>query len=161
VAAKERAGVPDLPVRVLTNGIDLDREEVVEALAWLDGRGGEVWAKLDAGTEAYYDRVARTKTPLARVMENLTAAARIRPLVIQSLFMTLDGEPPPESEIEAWLGRLGDLLAAGGRIARVQVYTVARAPAETWVGALPLTELSRIAALVTDRLGVPADAFGP
>jgi hypothetical protein len=160
VAAKERAGVPDLPVRILTNGIDLDREEVVDALAWLDGRGGEVWAKLDAGTEGYYERIARTSTPLAKVLGNLTAAARLRPIVIQALFMAIDDAPPPEPEIGAWLGRLEEIRDGGGRVKLVQVYTVARAPAEGYVSPLPLDELERIAGLVRDRLGVPADAYG-
>ena len=68
--------------------------------------------------------------------------------------------PPPESEIEAWLARLEGILAAGGRLSHVQVYTVARRPAEGFVGALANEELERIAALVRDRLGVPADAYG-
>jgi wyosine [tRNA(Phe)-imidazoG37] synthetase (radical SAM superfamily) len=160
VRAKEAAGVPDLPVRIITNAIDLDREEVVEALAYLDERGGEVWAKLDAGTEVYYDRIARTSTPLGKVLRNITETARLRPVTIQALFLTEGGEPPLEAEIDAWLDRLGEILAAGGRLSHVQVYTVARRPAEGYVGALPDEELERVAALVRDRIGVPADAYG-
>ena len=81
-------------MRILTNGIDLDREEVTTALAFLDDHGGEVWAKLDAGTQARFDAVARTKTSLAKVVENIRATARIRPVVIQALFFRLDGEGP-------------------------------------------------------------------
>ncbi len=161
VRAKDDAGVPDLPVRIITNAIDLDREEVVRALELLDDHAGEVWAKLDAGTESYYDRVARTSTPLPRVLANITETARLRPVAIQALFLTLDGAPPPEAEIEAWLGRLEEILAAGGRLSHVQVYTVARRPAEDFVGALEDGELDRIAALVRDRVGVAADAYGP
>jgi len=158
LAAKEAAGVPDLPVRIITNAIDLDREEVAQALALLDGRGGEIWAKLDAGSQAWFDRVARTKTPLDRVVTNIAAAARVRPVVIQSLFMKLDGEAMPEAEIEAWLGRLREIREAG-EISLVQVYTVARAPAEDRVEALDRDVLERIAGLVTSRLGVAAEVY--
>ncbi|MEN8148560.1 MAG: radical SAM protein [Planctomycetota bacterium] len=156
--SKEKAGVPDLPVRILTNAIDLDRDEVVAALAMMDGRGGEIWAKLDAGTQAYFDRVARTKTTLNEVVSNIADVARLRPVTIQALFMALDGEPVPEAEIEAWLGRLGEIREAG-EIALVQVYTVARDPAEDWVGPLDRTELERIAGLVTSRHGVDAEVY--
>jgi wyosine [tRNA(Phe)-imidazoG37] synthetase (radical SAM superfamily) len=158
LAAKDAAGVPDLPVRIITNAIDLDREEVVAALAMLDGRGGEIWAKLDAGTREYFDRVARTKTPLDRVVANIAEAARLRPVVIQALFMELDGEPVPGTEIEAWLGRLEE-IGKTGEISLVQVYTVARDPAEAWVGPLSRDALERIAELVRSRLGVAAEVY--
>jgi hypothetical protein len=160
VAAKEACGVPDLPVRILTNAIDLDRDEVVEALAFLDAHGGEVWAKLDAGTEEHFRRVARCGTTLAKVVANIAAAARPRPVVIQALFLALDGAPPPPVEIDAWLARLREVLDAGGRISLVQVYTVARRPAEPSVSALPLPALRAIADRVTADLGLPAMAFG-
>jgi wyosine [tRNA(Phe)-imidazoG37] synthetase (radical SAM superfamily) len=159
VSAKEAAGVPDLPVRIITNAIDLDRDEVVEALELLDDHGGEIWAKLDAGTEEYFERVARTKTSLKRVVENITEAAGRRPLVIQALFMRIEGEPPPDAEIEAWLARLEAIVDGGGTISLVQVYTVARDPAESWVSALPKDALDRIAGAVRTRLGIPAEVY--
>ncbi|MCU0726145.1 MAG: radical SAM protein [Planctomycetes bacterium] len=161
VRVKETCGVPDLPVRIITNAIDLDREEVREALRFLDGRGGEVWAKLDAGTEEHFRRVARTATPFAKILRNITETARERPVVIQSLFCRLDGAPPPGAEIDAWLGRLGDILGGGGRIDLVQVYTTARPPAERFVSPLSLEELEGIAARVRSALGLRADAYGP
>ena len=159
VRAKEAAGVPDLPVRIITNGIDLDRAEVVEALAFLDGHAGEVWAKLDAGTQEYYDRVNRTATPLAKVVENVREAARIRPVVIQALFLSMDGEPTPDAEIEAWILRLREITQGGGSVSLVQVYTVARPPAEAGVAAVSGEHLARIAGLVRGRLGLRAEVY--
>ena len=63
------------------------RPHVQKGLALLDANNGEIWAKLDAGTEEYFRRTMRTKVPFERVLENITEAARVRPLVIQSLFM--------------------------------------------------------------------------
>ena len=61
-------------------------------------------------------------------MENIISAARVRPVVIQSLFMKLDGAGPDDSELQAYVERLLDITRAGGKISHVQVYTVARPP---------------------------------
>jgi len=159
VRAKAAAKVPEAPVRVITNAIDLDREEVVKALAYLDENGGEIWAKLDAGTPEYFDRVARTKTSFKKVLANLLATAKVRPLTIQALFPRLAGEDPPKTEIEAWIARLEEILAGGGRLSLVQVHTVARPPAESFVGAVEHSVLVEIAELVTARTGIPAEVY--
>jgi wyosine [tRNA(Phe)-imidazoG37] synthetase (radical SAM superfamily) len=159
VRAKEVAGVPETPVRLITNAIDLDRDEVVRALAWLDGHGGEIWAKLDAGTPEQFDRVARTKTSFEKVLANLQAAAKLRPITIQALFLRLSGEDPTEAEIDAWIGRLEDILREGGDLSLVQVYTVARPPAESFASAVDRTLLAGIARRVTARTGVRAIAY--
>jgi wyosine [tRNA(Phe)-imidazoG37] synthetase (radical SAM superfamily) len=143
---------------VITNATLLDRPLVAEALDFLSGVGGEIWAKLDAGTEAYYQLVDRSKVPLARVLRNLLACGRRHPLVIQSLFMRLHGEDPPAAELAAWLSRLAQLVADGCQIALVQVYTVARAPAESYVSALDDQALDRLCQRV-QALGLAAEAF--
>ncbi len=159
VRAKESAGVPETPVRLITNAIGLDRAEVIEALAWLDGHGGEIWAKLDAGTPGYFDRIARTKTPFEKVIGNLRAAAKLRPLTIQTLFLRLAGENPGQAEIEAWIQRLEEILAGGGSLSLVQVYTVARPPAEAFVSAVDRALLDEIARRVIVRTGVNAVVY--
>ena len=154
----ERLGL-DARIVVITNATQLDRPAVAETLSFLDAHRGEVWAKLDAGTEAHYLEMDRSAVPFAHVLENLLGAARTRPLVIQSMFARLRGVAPAQEEIGAWLGRLRDLVAGGGRIARVQVYTSARRTTEDWVTPLTDSELEAIAARVR-ALGLAADIFG-
>ena len=146
---------------VITNATLLQRPETAAALAFLDGVPSEIWAKLDAGTEEYYQRVDRSKVPLARVLENLLAAGRARPIVIQSLFMRLEGVGPAAAEIDAYCARLRDLVAGGCRIRLVQVYTTARATAESFVTPLPAAGVDAIVARVR-ALGIAAEAYyGP
>jgi hypothetical protein len=64
---------------------------VQRGLELLDQNNGEVWAKLEAGTDAYYQLIERTQIPFRQVLDNITAAARLRPVVIQSLFMRVSG----------------------------------------------------------------------
>jgi wyosine [tRNA(Phe)-imidazoG37] synthetase (radical SAM superfamily) len=156
---KRRRGLADVKIVVITNATMFHRPTVRDALAVLAANNGEIWAKLDAGTETYYHRVDRTTIPFARVLENITAIARTQPLVIQALFMKLDGEGPSGAEEEAFCQRLTEITSAGGRIKLVQVYTVARRPAETFVTPLTNDEVVALTELVRRRTGLAAEAF--
>jgi wyosine [tRNA(Phe)-imidazoG37] synthetase (radical SAM superfamily) len=163
IAAEEiaAAGVPDTKIVVITNATLLRRPLVAEALTYLDQHNGEIWAKLDAGTEDYYRQIERTSIPLDRVLENILACGREREILIQSLFMRLHNIGPSAAEISAYLARLTALKAGGCRIKTVQVYTVARRTAEDWVTPLPNAEVDAIVSQITP-LGLPAQAFyGP
>jgi wyosine [tRNA(Phe)-imidazoG37] synthetase (radical SAM superfamily) len=153
-AVRDREGLA-APLRLLTNATLLDRGAVRAALAEFD----ELWCKLDAGSDEYFHRVNGTRLPLARVLANLAAVARERPIVVQSLFPTFAGEGPPPQEVEAYVARLRELVEAGGTVQRVQVYTVARPPADPHVGALAPERLAEIAARVK-ALGLPVEVFG-
>jgi len=156
---KERHGLSGVKLVLITNASMFHRPAVRRALEILDANNGEIWAKLETGTEEYYQRVERTKIPFRQILDNITAAAQLRPLVIQSLFMHIEGEPPTAAEIEAYCDRLNEIVAAGGRIRLVQVYTVARRPAESFVAPLSNAEVDAIAATVTSRTGLPAEVY--
>ncbi len=159
---KQRRRLEDVKLVLITNATMLHRPAVREALAVLDANNGEIWAKLEAGTEAYYRQIDRSTIPFQRVLDNITEAARARPIVIQALFLRLNGQPPPAAELEAFCDRLNDILKAGGGLKLVQVYTVAREPAESYVDALTAAEVDAIVNLVQRRTGLPAEPFyGP
>ncbi len=158
-ALKREAGLDDTRIVLITNACYLTRPRVKGALAVLDANNGEIWAKLDAGTEAHYRKVNRPNFPLQHVVDNIIATAKVRPVVIQSLFMRLDDEPPDEAELRAYLDRLGEITSAGGRIKLVQVYTVARRPAEPFVSPLSREEVDLITERVRRDAGVSAEAF--
>ena len=144
-AVRRRYALEDVKLVLITNATLFDRPAVRRALEILDANGGEIWAKLDAGTEAFYRTMNRSAVPWQRILDNLREAARARPIVIQTLFGRLHDEPPPRAEIEAYGDRLREILDAGGRIKLVQLHTVARRPAEAWVSALNDAELDAIA----------------
>jgi len=156
---KREIGSDDIKMVLITNASMFHREHVERGLSILDANQGEIWAKLDAGTEKYYHKIERTPIPFQQILDNLAAAARVRPIVIQSLFMRVAGDPPSQQELAAWCDRLNEIVAAGGRLSLVQVYTIARRPAESEVSALSDTEVDAIAQLVRDRVGIPALAF--
>ncbi len=159
LAIKRAAGYDGLKLVVLTNATLLDRPSVQEAMRLMDEDQGEFWLKLDAGTETYYDLIERTSVPFAKVLRNILQAARVRPVVLQSLFMRVRGAPPPAAEIAAYCNRVGEILAGGGRVSLIQVYTVARVPAESYVAPLADAEVDAIAAEVRRSLPVAVEAF--
>jgi wyosine [tRNA(Phe)-imidazoG37] synthetase (radical SAM superfamily) len=158
-AIKRRRGLDSVKLILITNASMLHRPAVKQALETLHANNGEVWAKLDAGTEAYYRQIERTTIPFDRIVANVTEAARAHPLVVQALFLRLHGRPPAAEEQEAFCERLNEIQAAGGRIELVQVYTVARPPAESFVTALADAEVDALAELVRKRTGLRAETF--
>lgn len=158
-ALRGAAGLKDAKIVLITDACYLTRPAVESALRVMDEHNGEIWAKLDAGTEDYYRKVNRPNFPLAHVMENIIEAARVRPVVIQSMFMRLHDEPPSQEELQAFIERLCEIREAGGRIRYVQVYTVARNPAEEYVTPLTNDEVDAIVELVRRRADLEAEAF--
>jgi len=156
---KRRRGLDDVKMVLITNASMFHRPHVKRGLEILDAHQGEIWAKLEAGTEAYYQRVERTPIPFARILQNITQAAQIRPLVIQALFMKIAGEAPPQEELAAFCDRLNEIADAGGRIKLVQIYTVARKPAESIVSSLANEQVDQIAELVNERTGLATASF--
>ena len=149
---------PYFKIVLVTNATGLDRPEVGRAVRLLKSTD-EIWAKLDAGTQAYMDRVNRPDRPLEHVLANITALAKRRPVMIQSLFPALNGEVPDPAEIEAYLGRLREMKQASASIPLVQIYSATRPTAQSACGHLPLRVLSDIARRVRVATGLTAEVF--
>lgn len=152
---KDRLGLGEMKIVLITNSSRLDSPQVLRALPILDAHNGEIWAKLDAGSEEYFQRVNRPGRGLhlEQIVANIAAIARGRPVVIQTLLLRLDGRGPDPAEIEAYCGRLRQVLQAGGLIKLIQLHTVARDPAEA--AAAPLSDAELDALAETIRPGVP------
>ncbi len=160
IALRDEAGLPNVKIIVITNASLFHRPQVREALALVDHAGGEVWAKLDAGTAEYFKLIDDTTIPYERILRNIRDLGRVQPLVIQSCFMRVCGVGPSDEEIAAYIGRLCDFVADGAQIKLVQVYSVSRPPAESYVAALPPPELERIRSRVEAALGdIPVRRF--
>ncbi|MGD0016029.1 MAG: radical SAM protein [Verrucomicrobiia bacterium] len=152
---------------LITNAVGLARADVKRGLAIMDANDGEVWAKLDAGTEEYFRLINRAKIPFARILKNITATAKDRPIFIQSLFLKLHGRGPSADEIDAYCSRLRDVVNAGGRIHGVQICTVARKPMAivdgnpAWksVTALADAEVDAITRRVGEETGLDVESF--
>lgn len=155
----DRHGLPDVKVIVLTNALLLDRPKVMDALRELKGGSYEVWAKLDAGTEEYFEYIAGRKLSLSRVVDNITAASQELEITIQALFPMVNGHGPGEDEIRAFAERINEITSNGGNIRLVQVYTTARRPAHEEIGMIEDARLDEIGAFVASRVDVPVKVY--
>lgn len=158
-----RVKPPEAKIVLITDAGGLDRPDVKRGLEIMDANNGEIWAKLDAGTEDYFKLINRTKIPFERILRNISEAAKVRPIVIQSLFLKIRGVGPSDDEIVAYCHRLRDI----GNIKLVQVYTVARkamtmvdgVPAWQFITALSNGEVDAVTARVKNEAGVKAESF--
>ncbi|QNN24233.1 radical SAM protein [Planctomycetales bacterium ZRK34] len=137
---------------VLTNMTLAHREYVQRAFALLDKTHSEIWAKLEAGTQAYYEQVDRSAVKLDRVLANILTTGKLRPVVIQSMWMRLHDQLPPEAEFDAFADRLKSLRKDGCQIKQVQLYTIARHTAEAYATPLSDDELDQLSDHLKDRL---------
>lgn len=153
-----KAGISPLHVFLLTNATLFHRPRVQVGLQTLRKLGGVVWAKLDAGTQEYFEKVDGSRLSLDRIQDNILQEARLAPVVLQCLFPAFDGLGPSEPEIAAWASRIQAIVAGGGKIREVQVTTVARRPADPRVGVLPVEALASIASAAR-ALGVEVQVF--
>lgn len=153
---KQELELDDVKMVLITNASMFHRDHVKAGLQILDENQGEIWAKLEAGTEAYFQTIDRTSFKLQEIVDNIAAAARRRSVVIQSLFMNVNGVAPSNEELLAFCSRLSEIVTAGGAIDHVQIYTVARPPAESFVTALSNSEVDQIVTLVKEQTGITA-----
>ena len=161
---RRAAGCEDAKIVVITNATQLSQPQFQRALPILDANNGEIWAKLDAGTDDYFQTVNRPhpRVALDEVVKDIADIAHGRAVVIQSLFLKLSGHGPTDAEIAAYGRRLKDILAAGGTIKLVQAHTIARPPMMPTASALSDAELDAIAQRIRADLlpaAVPVEVY--
>jgi wyosine [tRNA(Phe)-imidazoG37] synthetase (radical SAM superfamily) len=158
VRVRASGGFPFFKMVLITNASGLNLAEVQKGLSFFTLRD-EVWAKLEAGTQAYMDRVNKPDTSLESVIANILELARRRPVIIQSLFPKVDGAGPSEEEIQQYALRLRELKEAGAQIPLVQIYSATRPTPHSECGHLSLRALSQIARCVRRVAGLRAEVF--
>jgi wyosine [tRNA(Phe)-imidazoG37] synthetase (radical SAM superfamily) len=149
---------PFFKIVLITNGSGLDLQPVQDALQYFTA-GDDIWIKLDAGTQAYMDKVNRSGASLDKLLHNVRLIGCSRPIVIQSMFPLIAGEEPSADEISQYLERLKELKRDGVRISLVQVYSATRPSAHPECAHMPLKSLSRIKQRIKAEAGLNAEVF--
>jgi wyosine [tRNA(Phe)-imidazoG37] synthetase (radical SAM superfamily) len=149
---------PFFKIVLITNATGLRLAQVRAGIEILTS-DDEIWAKLDAGTQAGMDLVNRADLRIETVVENILELGRERPIVIQSLFPLLRGAEPPVEEIDAYIERLRELRDGGAKIDYVQIYSAHRPAIHPDCGHLPLRSLSAITKRVREETGLRAEVF--
>jgi hypothetical protein len=113
---------------LISNGSLVAKPEVQLGLEQLARRGGEVWFKLDRGSDAALRTTNGATTSVVRHQDRLRTAARLCRTFVQSCWYTQAGYDPPASDVEDFISVLERVLEAGTALAGVQLYTLARKP---------------------------------
>ena len=149
---------PFFKMVLITNSSGLDLPLVQRGVGCFTSHD-EVWAKLDAGTQEWMDRVNHTSERLDRIVANIHSLARERPVIVQTLFPMIGEIGPLDGEIAAYSERLREITDGGGRIDSVQIYSANRPTPHSECGHLPLRRLSEIAQQVRRATGLRVEVF--
>jgi wyosine [tRNA(Phe)-imidazoG37] synthetase (radical SAM superfamily) len=95
-----------IKVRLISNGSLMDKATVLASLKHLARLNGEVWFKLDGGTQAGIARINDVNIKPKAHLQRLRNCVAVCPTFVQTCLFAMDGEPPSEEDTEAYLGLL-------------------------------------------------------
>jgi len=142
---------------VITNGTHTHRTTVKEGFRRLAAHRGQIWFKLDAGTDADLSRIHQTPIKLQAQLDRLALAAEACPTWIQTAWVGWDGEPPSEAMTAAYVDALQHALDRGIALEGVLLYGLARPSHQSVAGRLhrlPEATLNALAQRI-EALGLP------
>lgn len=137
---------------LITDSSNLLAPHVINALEIMMANRGEIWLKLDAGTNEYYKEINRTHVPFEKILHNIERTSQRYPVTIQSLFLRWNGLIPTREEIDSFANHLQRFIRNGSQLQALQIYTVARPTPELNATALTLKELKLIEKWVLQRV---------
>ena len=143
---------------LITNGSCVHRPEVERGLRRMARHRGQVWLKVDAATREAAKRINGVAVDPERQMRQARRAAALCPTWIQTCMFRMDGRPPAEEDIQAWLEFLARLKGQAPGFRGVLLYGLARPSMQPEAGRLsPLgeSEMHALAARA-EALGIPA-----
>jgi len=150
-----QGGQPSLPLRLITNGSMLLRQNVRRAVGLLGKTvDGEVWFKLDRATITGMELVNGNHQLTASVVKRLRCCAQLAPTWLQTCWFAEHGKAPDKSERETWLQVVGSVASS---LQGVHLYGLARPSMQSQAATLsplPLTELEDFAVEIRQRTGL-------
>lgn len=154
------SGLGSFKLRLITNASRLGNDTVEASLNDLLKSNGEIWAKLDAGTESWYKKVNRSPVKFETILNNLTKAIQCHPICIQTMLCSIRGEQANDEEIEHYLENVTRIYnACPAHFVEVQLYTVIRQTMIPDVLPLPKEFLEQVAEKIRKRIPVQVRTF--
>ena len=140
---------------LITNGSLANKPLVQDGLRKMRQMNGEVWFKFDRATRTGMQQVNDTETEPERHFQRLKSVAQLCPTWIQTCMFGLDGVPPAEAEIDAWLAMLARAKAENLPLQGVLLYGLARPSLQAEASRLSrlLEEWMRALAVRVEKLG--------
>ncbi len=118
--------VGNIKLVLITNGSLMYRPAVQAGLEKMAELGGEIWFKLDRATPEGVQEINGSAQSPGKLLEQLRIAAALCPTWLQTCLFNLDGSPPGDTEIEAYLDFVGAALESGVTLKGIMLYGLAR-----------------------------------
>ena len=112
-----------IKVRLISNGSLMDKQTVLDSVSHLAKCNGEVWFKVDAGTKEGFASINDVTLNPESHIERLKKCAAVCPTFIQTCMFGLDGKPPQETDILAYLALIAQVKNV---VQGVHLYGLAR-----------------------------------
>lgn len=112
-----------IKVRLITNGSLMDKPHVLESMRHLAKINGEVWFKADAGTSEGVAKINDVNINIPSVIKRIKACADACPTFVQTCMVAIDGMPPTDLEVDAYIALLSEVKEV---IQGVHLYGLAR-----------------------------------
>ncbi len=157
---QEKYAIYPLQLTLITNSTLLDRPSVQKGLALLTEKKGEIWAKLDAGSDAWYQKISRSRVPLEKIQANIESAIKKFPMRIQTMLCKIGEEFPGEEEINLYVNRLQKIYVSNPQnLLGVQLYGVVRHTAIPDVHPIEKSFFSKVAEKIREKVPVEIDLY--
>lgn len=142
----------NLKLVLISNATLLHQSGVQQGLTHLCAHRGEVWGKLDAGTEAWFQKVNISRYHLNAIEQNLLLTVQNHPLRIQTMLCSLSGEAPSLEELNQYAQRVARIRhTQPHHFLSVQLYSVVRSTARPHIGPLPVSFLKQTAEILKEH----------
>jgi histidinol dehydrogenase len=134
---------PSSELVIITNGAGLLNSNIFSLLKNAANNPAiNIWLKLDAGTQSWYEKINRSKIPFNELIKKIKEFVSVAPVTIQTMLCAIDGNPPSPAEDSAWVKLLKELTETD-TIRKVQLYGKARsAPEDPKASELPEDDLN-------------------
>lgn len=110
---------------LITNGSEFERNDIQQSLKLLAQNNGEVWFKVDSGSEKGINEINQVKLSLSSVARRIEISCNLCNTYIQTCMFKLHGVDPSSNFVEQYI----DFIKAfKGKISGVLLYSVARNP---------------------------------
>jgi len=127
IACLRAAGlIGEINIVLISNGSYVHRPEVLRGLDLMAAHRGQVWFKIDAGTDAQISRINGVNLGVERMVQQLKTVAAHCPTWIQTCMFAWDGESPSDNGVQAYLDVLQTAIAQGIVLQGVLLYGIAR-----------------------------------
>jgi histidinol dehydrogenase len=152
---------------VISNGAGLLQPQIFSLLCTAcENPAMNIWLKLDAATPEWYKKMNRCSLPFDKLTEKKKEFSSVASVTIQTMLCAINGEQPPQAEIQEWETLVCDLAAnKKDAVRKVQMYGKARsAPEDPLASPLPDEYLEKRAAslrraFAEKKLSAPVEIF--